>query len=197
MPVQILIDGYNLLFTAGFEGRGRGRGWLGQARQRLLKHLEANLSPELIPNTLVVFDVSADVMKDRDRDLDQVPGSTRGTTSTSGIQVTFAFDFEEADDMLENLIRKHSSPKNLTVVSSDNRIRKCALARRAISVGSDEFLDWLDHPESALTADSDSAGNKLGNQLGNARASEDEPRKEDLKLSESEVQEWLREFGGG
>jgi len=185
MPVQILIDGYNLLFTAGFEGRNRSRGWLGQARQRLIKHLEANLKPDVIANTLVVFDVSADVMKDRDRELDQFAGPNTVKPSNSGIQVAFAFGFEEADDMLENLIRKHSSPKNLTVVSSDHRIRKCAMTRRAISIGSDEFLDRLERPDSDLHAVSQSASEPI----------DDKPGRDDLKLSESEVQQWLRAFG--
>jgi predicted RNA-binding protein with PIN domain len=176
MPYQILIDGYNLLFTAGFEGRSRGRGWLEQARQRLIKHLELHLPPEEHTRTLVVFDVSVDVLKARQRDLDNVRGEA--VSVSSGIQVAFAFDFDEADDMLESLIRKHSSPKSLTVVSSDNRIRKCALARRAISIGSDDFLIRLERPINSSEAMRDDAATRS-----------------EVKLSDTEVQEWLREFG--
>ncbi len=176
MSYHILIDGYNLLFTAGFEGRSRGRGWLEQARQRLIKHLELHLPPAEHTRTLVVFDASVDVLKARQRELEDVRGEA--ISVSSGIQVAFAFDFDEADDMLESLIRKHSSPKSLTVVSSDNRIRKCALARRAISIGSDDFLNRLERPISSSEAIRDDAA---------ARA--------DVKLSDTEVQEWLREFG--
>ena len=173
---QLLIDGYNLLFTAGFEGRSRGRGWLERARQRLIKHLESRLPIEEHARTLVVFDVSVDVLKARAGELEDVRSAAVGVSS--GIQVAFAFDFDEADDMLESLIRKHSSPKTLTVVSSDNRIRKCAMARRAISISSDDFLTRLERPmtSSQVVADEE-----------DARA--------ELRLSESEVQEWLREFG--
>ncbi len=176
VPYQTLIDGYNLLFTAGFEGRSRGRGWLEQARQRLIKHLETHLPLDEHARTLVVFDVSVDVLKARDRDLEEVRGVKSG--NASGIQIAFAFDFEEADDMLESLIRKHSSPKSLTVVSSDHRIRKCALARRAISIGSDDFLNRLERPSSPRSAFSD-----------------EEVQRSEVRLSDREVEEWLREFG--
>ncbi len=175
-PYQILIDGYNLLFTAGFEGRSRGRGWLEQARQRLIKHLETHLPREEHARTLVVFDVSVDVLKARERELVDVRGAAVDTNS--GIQVAFAFDFDEADDMLESLIRKHSSPKSLTVVSSDNRIRKCAMARRAISIGSDEFLNRLERP--AQTSET---------------VANEEAARADIKLTDREVEDWLREFG--
>lgn len=175
-PYQTLIDGYNLLFTAGLEGRSRGKGWLAQARQRLVSYLETHLPVDEHPRTLVVFDVSVDVLKARDRELEEVRGSA--TSVGSGIQVAFAFDFEEADDMLESLIRKHSSPKSLTVVSSDHRIRKCALARRATSIGSDDFLNRLERPL-----------------LRSEAIAEEDAARADVKLSDSEVQEWLREFG--
>lgn len=176
LPYQILIDGYNLLFTAGFEGRSRGRGWLEQARQRLIKHLETHLPREDHARTLVVFDVSVDVLKAREQELANIRDAA--LSSNSGIQVAFAFDFDEADDMLESLIRKHSSPKGLTVVSSDNRIRKCAMARRAISVGSDEFLDRLERLKNLPDV-----------------GSEEEASRAEYKLSDREVQDWLREFG--
>jgi predicted RNA-binding protein with PIN domain len=178
MPFQILIDGYNLLFTAGFEGRSRRRGWLEQARQRLIKHLETHLPREEHPRTLVVFDVSVDVLKARERELEDVRGTA--VSASSGIQVAFAFDFDEADDMLESLIRKHSSPKSLTVVSSDRRIRKCAMARRAISIGSDDFLNRLEQP--------------FNNSEGIA---DEEAGRAEVKLTDREVQEWLHEFGEG
>ena len=177
MPYHTLIDGYNLLFTAGFEGRSRGRGWLEQARQRLIKHLETHLPREAHARTLVVFDASVDAFKARERGLEEVRDANAAQVN-SGIQVAFAFDFDEADDMLESLIRKHSSPKNLTVVSSDNRIRKCALARRALSIGSDDFLNRLERPINHSEA------------IANEEAARD-----DLTLSDREVQDWLREFG--
>ncbi len=182
MSFLTLIDGYNLLFTAGFEGRSRQRGWLEQARQRLLKYLETHLPTDQHARTMVVFDVSVDVLKARQRELnDPRPAKaskSSGTAADGGIQVAFAFNYDEADDMLEEMIRKHATPKSLTVVSSDHRIRKCALARKAISIDSDTFLNRLEQP---------------------AKPPISPPQAEALRdtqiLSESEVWEWLREFG--
>ncbi len=182
MSFQTLIDGYNLLFTAGFEGRSRQRGWLEQARQRLLKYLETHLPADQHARTMVVFDVSVDVLKARQRELNEPqplnPMKNSANAAEGGIQVAFAFNYDEADDMLEELIRKHSTPKSLTVVSSDHRIRKCALARRAISIDSDTFLNQLEQPANSPIL-----------------SPEVEALRETQTLSESEVREWLREFG--
>jgi len=115
------------------------------------------------------------VIKARERSQDDVRAASK---PPRGIQVAFAFEYDEADDMLENLIRKHSSPKHLTVVSSDNRIRKCAMARRAISVDSDTFLNRLEQLLRRWEAEVDQDANG-----------------DSFALTESEVQEWLREFG--
>lgn len=180
-PYQTLIDGYNLLFAAGFEGRSRERGWLERARQRLVKFLEVHMPFDDLARTLVVFDVSVDVLKAREGESENVRDVA--VSSNSGIEVAFAFDFDDADDMLENLIRKHSSPKSLTVVSSDNRIRRCAMARRAASIGSEEFLDRLERPKQGPP--------KQGPEI----RSDEEAARADYKLSDHEVQDWLREFG--
>lgn len=177
MPFNTLIDGYNLLFTAGFEGRSRQRGWLEKARQRLIKHLESCLPAEDHARTLVVFDVSVDVLKARQRELDEMHFAKADETASSGIQVAFAFDYDEADDMLENLIRKHATPKSLTVVSSDHRIRKCAMARRATSIDSDAYL------------------NRLESKSEHTPPPDNEIKRDTVNLSDNEVREWLREFG--
>ena len=49
----------------------------------------------------------------------------------------------EADDVIEDLIARSSSPKRLVVVSSDNRIRRAAKRRRCKHLRSDQFLRSL------------------------------------------------------
>lgn len=173
MNTRLLIDGYNLLFTSGMDGRGRGPGWLQRARERLLKFLTSKLSAEDLSTTLVVFD--ADRRPHRASPLDEFV-SQDAKPSPGGIQVVYAVDYDEADDLLESIIRKHSAPKSLTVVSSDNRVRKCALARRAQSLDIDAFLTQL---ESSVTHD----------------ASPITPEVDQYQLSPDEVERWLREFG--
>ncbi len=178
MHIRLLIDGYNLLFTSGMEGRSRGPKWLQRARERLLKFLRSKLPAEDIPATLVVFDAgsrpfSTGVANAGIRDQSN---SDSALALDDGIQVIYAIDYDEADDLLENIIRKHTAPKSLTVVSSDNRIRKCALARRARSLDVDAFLTQLE----ASVVDEEP---KL------------KPGENTDNLTQEEVDRWLREFG--
>lgn len=182
MPVETLIDGYNLLFTAGYEGRSRQRGWLERARRRLVDFLNSKLSSDEQSRTLIVFDVTVDVIKSQRLMADDWsrPEVDLDRAAVAGIQVVFAFGFEEADDMLESLIRKHSVPKILTVVSSDHRIQRRAAARRATAIDSEDYLRWLES-RSQESADSPTR----------------DKSPEDPLLSEEEIQRWMREFGEG
>lgn len=130
--LTLLIDGYNLLFQSGLVGRGRGPGWLERARQRMLRRLALGLGPQLSEQTRVVFDTSQPAQRE----------PSQGTAE--GPQVEFAHDYPEADDLLEHIIRQHSSPKSLNVVSSDLRIRRCARARKATSLDAESFWQQLE-----------------------------------------------------
>ncbi len=147
---------------------------------RLIDFLTTKLPCDERSRTLVVFDVTVDVMKSQqwvseDRTM---PKIDLDRTAGEGIQVAFAFGFEEADDMLESLIRKHSVPKRLTVVSSDHRIQRCAKARRATAIDSEDYLQWLESRQQEPSPPS---------------TRNESP--EDPPLSEEEVQRWMREFG--
>ena len=183
MQIRLLIDGYNLLFTSGMEGRGRGPKWLQRARERLLKFLRSKLPAADVPATLVVFDAAtrpfgASVENSGVRDQ---PSSGADLPVADGIQVIYAVNYDEADDLIENIIRKHSAPKSLTVVSSDNRIRKCALARRARSLDVEAFLTQLE----ASTVDEGPS----------PIPGENVPGENADILTQEEVESWLREFG--
>src|SRR2546423_542027 len=101
-----LIDGYNLLHAMGVMRPRMGPSGLERARGSLLGLLagvygdEANL-------VTVVFDAAA------------APRGAEREQHHRGIIVRFAIDEAEADDLIEQLIRKASTPKQLTVVSDD------------------------------------------------------------------------------
>ena len=130
--MYVLIDGYNLIFQCGLEGRSAATDALEKARGRLLNELAAHLSDQARQNTTIVFDAKT-------RPVKEVPE----TTEHHGIQVLFAVDYEDADANLESLIRKHSVPKQLTVVSSDHRIQTAAKRRKATPVDSDVWYEQL------------------------------------------------------
>ncbi|MCA9125426.1 MAG: NYN domain-containing protein [Planctomycetales bacterium] len=165
---RLLIDGYNLLFQSNLVGKGRGPKWLDVARARLITFLEQHLTPDICKTTQVVFDASSS------------GGRLQGSFSSAGIEITFANEHPEADDLLEYIIRRHSHPKNLRVVSSDQRIRRCARARRAESVDSESFIRQLESQPQ-----------------GSARNAGLEQLSEEPQLSNTEVDYWLREFEGG
>lgn len=164
---KYLIDGYNLLFQSSLVGRGRGKGWLERARLRLLKLLSTGLERDDLARTQVVFDASQHGAVEQD------------FVFESGVSVVFANDHPEADDLLEELIRKHAHPKTLNVVSSDNRIRRAAKARKAISIDSEAFLDRLE---------------MIGSPQVQGEASP-APEVVSEALEREEIEYWMREFG--
>jgi predicted RNA-binding protein with PIN domain len=93
-----------------------------------------------------------------------------------GIQVRFAVGLDQADDLIELLIRQAPSPRELAVVSNDRRIQQAARRRGCTVLGCGDYLDVLDRerrPPPATRAD---------------------PADKPQDQSTSEVQHWLREF---
>ena len=123
--MSVLIDGYNLLNGVGILEPRRGPHGLERARLALLNFLAESLDPAEVPRTTVVFDAR-----------EAPPGLPR-VTNHRGMAVRFAARDGDADTLIEELIRTDSSPRRLTVVSSDHRIQKAAHRRRARAVDSD------------------------------------------------------------
>lgn len=171
--MRILIDGYNLLFQSPFVGRGRGKGWLERARKNLVVHLQTQIADDLLPKTVLVFDAS------------QKGDLSADFRSAKGVTVLFSRLHAEADDFLEELIRSHSSPRSLTVVSSDHRIKKCANARRAKAITSEHFLEELDRGRwrSQILASEGQSSESSGLD------------EKDRLLTDEQVNFWLDEFG--
>lgn len=126
-----LIDGYNLLHSMGVLGRRLGPAGLEKARLRLLGLLAGAYGPEEAPRVTVVFDAA------------RAPAGATEVQNYQGVHVRFAGRGQEADDVIEQLIGQDSAPKQLTVVSDDNRVRQAARRRQCAVAGCADYLDWL------------------------------------------------------
>jgi uncharacterized protein len=132
IPMRTLIDGYNVMFAAGLMKGKLGPEGFRKVRHRFLNDLAAAFEPVEAHLTTVVFDAN------------DAPGHVPSSTRHKGISVLFAVDHDSADERIEELIAGHSSPKTLTVVSSDHRIQKAATRRKAKVLSADEFLTRMD-----------------------------------------------------
>jgi uncharacterized protein len=126
-----LIDGYNLLHALGILGKRMGPTGLEKARFRLLGLLRRSLGEQAAEVT-VVFDAAG------------APAGAEAETFFHGIRIRFANRHPQADDLIEELIRNFSAPKNLVVVSDDNRLAKAACRRGCRTLSCQDFLAHLD-----------------------------------------------------
>jgi hypothetical protein len=160
--MHYLIDGYNLLHHVGLLGGRVGPAKLDKARRALLGHLSGRLGDEAA-NVTVVFDA-----------LGAPPGAD-DSLEYQGIRVLFSRR-EEADDLIEELIRRAAAPKLLSVVSNDRRIRDAARRRRCVVVECVDFWTSLGQrtpaaPDPSVEADSKREG-----------------------ISRGEAEDWTKEF---
>ena len=163
----LLIDGYNLLNAVGIIGRGVGPGGLERSRLALLNFLAESLDPNDVPRTVVVFDAH-----------DPPPGLPR-RTSHRGLTVWFASQYDEADALIEELIRRESAPRRLTVVSSDHRLQRAARRRKARAVDSDVWYDEI-----------------VRRRRQRHQTTAEGPERPPVPLLEEDVNYWIRQFGG-
>jgi hypothetical protein len=126
--MRYLIDGYNLLHAMGVLSGRVGPHGLEKARLALLGRL-LHLHAGDPGRVTVVFDAA-----------NAPPGAER-EQEYKGVHVLFALR-EEADDVIEALIRRDSAPRQLTVVSDDRRLKEAARRRQCPSLG---CLDYLEH----------------------------------------------------
>jgi len=64
-------------------------------------------------------------------------------TPPDDIRVIYAGPGKDADSLIERMVDESTGPRDLTVVTNDNRIRKYARRRRARLLGSERFLKLL------------------------------------------------------
>lgn len=129
--MAILIDGYNLLHVTGVFSDAVGPGALEKLHTELLDFLLAALDPADIPQTTIVFDA-----KGR-------RAAARRSLQYQGITVHYSARHEDADTQLAELIREHTAPRRLVVVSSDHQVQRAARRRRAKAIDSDVWYAQL------------------------------------------------------
>lgn len=166
--MAILIDGYNLLHAAGIIPAGSGQGSLESARRALFDFLILGLKADERQQTTIVFDAR------------KAPPGLPNRLTLYGLQILFAHDHDEADDLIEELIRADHVPRKLVVVSSDHRIQRAATRRRAKSIDSDQWYwqirERRDHEQTDLDVSA-------------------EQGKPNAPLGKEELAMWLTAFG--
>jgi predicted RNA-binding protein with PIN domain len=167
--VPWLIDGYNLLHVTGLFGRGADNSLAG-SRSALMGFLAAALTAAERKQTTVVFDAA------------EAPPGLPSEYVVHGTHMRFAKGYASADELLEEMIAASHTPKRLVVVSSDRRVQRAALKRRAKPV--DSHVWYAELAEKLKTR---SKGRK-GTQ-------EREDIKPEGPLSPGEVAAWVEMFG--
>lgn len=167
--MKTLIDGYNLMYAAGLLGRRLGPEAFRKVRLSFLNTLAARLEPDEASETTVVFDAA------------HPHGDLPETITHKGLSVIFAVGDENADARIEWLVAHHATPKTLTVVSSDHRIRQAADRRKATSITSEDFLDKLDE-------------RKARKRTLSAPITTPEEYQREHGLSPEEAQKWAADF---
>ncbi|XZE54627.1 NYN domain-containing protein [Planctomycetaceae bacterium SH139] len=190
----LLIDAYNLLHQSDVLHRGRGDRWLEKARQRLIHRLAEHLDPELAAQTCLVFDAS------------KPPRGRSSEFVQLRIQIRFAVDHREADDLLEEIITRHATPKRLTVISSDHRIQRAASRRGATFFDADVwYADLLERgprlaipwpPRRAPTGSPTGLPAELSGAAGDIQTNTSLPghEKPQPPTDQEELQQWLEWF---
>jgi predicted RNA-binding protein with PIN domain len=125
--MHYLIDGYNLMHAKGLLGPKLGPERLRRNRERFLQAVFDALGPFAASRATVVFDAATP------------PAGRPDRATYKGIHVVYAVGDENADARIEAILAAHPTPKRLTVISSDRRVRLAALRRKAKVIDSDSF----------------------------------------------------------
>jgi len=159
--MALLIDGYNLLHVTAIVGRGGLRG----SREGLLRFMASAIEPRERPQTTIVFDAA------------EAPPNLPRTIVVDEMTIHFSSEYDNADELIEELIEAHSAPKSLLVVSSDHRIQRAARRRKAPFVDSDVWFAEALRRRAATRAPAPIAAKPAG------------------RLTGDEISYWLAEFG--
>jgi hypothetical protein len=151
--MALLIDGYNLLHVTAIVGHG------------LLRFLASAIDPRERPLTTIVFDAA------------EAPPNLPRTIVVEEMTIHFSSEYDNADELIEELIEAHSVPKSLLVVSSDHRIQRAARRRKAPFVDSDVWFAEALRRRAAMKAPAPIVAKPAG------------------PLSGDEISYWLAEFG--
>jgi predicted RNA-binding protein with PIN domain len=171
--MRLLIDGYNLLFqSVALQQDMNNKNALRQARGRLVSLVLDLIDESVRSRTMIVFDAK------------EAPPGLPARYQDRGIEIVFARDWDSADELIQLEIRKHPTPKLLTVVSSDHAIHRKALARGATVLDCD---DWIDEQLNQRE--------RRRQQEASVDGVGDHDDAKQREVSESEKSEWLDKFG--
>lgn len=159
--MALLIDGYNLLHVTAIVGHGGLR----SSRESLLRFLAASIEPRERLQTTIVFDAA-----------EAPPGLPR-TMVYEEMTIHFSSDYDNADELIEELIAANNVPRSLLVVSSDHRLQRAARRRKAPFIDSDVWF-------------AEALRNRAKNRQPIPKAS-----KPIENLSVDEIDYWLSQFG--
>ena len=203
MSLLLLIDGYNIVAPIA-PSRNPNPRWLEENRNVLLRDLTDHLDEPIRERTCVVFDAA------------NPPKNRPNEYVHRGILVRFAVGYLSADELLHEIIGGHHTPKRLMVVSSDHRVQMSASRRGAKFFDSQPWIDDLTDGIVHLAVDRTKRRTKQGTGRagqgsdrkvppgpvkpeGIASESEsavgDSDQKKPRIQDETEVSDWLREFG--
>jgi predicted RNA-binding protein with PIN domain len=163
--MRYLIDGYNLLYALGLARKHGGRAAWDKARRDLLDWL-ADRHGAATTEVTVIFDAQnslGGVVEEFHRGLRVL--RDRGRT---------------ADDMIEDLLQDEKSPRTLTVVSNDGRVREAASRRGAHVRRCSEYVDELVGPR----------------KVDMGKRPTDGAAEKDVRPTPEEQAAWLTSFGG-
>jgi hypothetical protein len=163
--ITTLVDGYNLMLGSVVSPDAKAKRSLHDSRHYFLRWLESRLEPQQRPGVCIVFDTSRSSHRDQ-------------YSTFHGIRIIYSTSHLSADECIQQLIKEHTSPQKLTVVSSDHQIQRAAKARGATSIDSEIWIESLNSPKqrSDLSAMPDESGSE----------------KPDGQI---DTQKWLDEFG--
>jgi predicted RNA-binding protein with PIN domain len=155
-----LVDGYNVYHAA----RKMAEQWSHITTLTLCQWIARDMQ-SLKDRAIVVFDGK------------KLRGQPTEVKPAGFVEILHSGPKQDADTALEDLIQQNTAPRRLTVVSSDNRLRKAARRRRCKLLKAPQYLEEL-----------------IRRQQTPPRR-ETEPIQKRLGLAEGELPEWLERFG--
>ena len=154
--MPIIVDGHNLI------GKMASISLADPEDEAKLVAILARHLPKGRQKAIVVFDKGAE-------------GDLAPRLKGPNLRVIFAPPEDCADRIIMDMIKGDPNPKGLTIVSSDNEIRRCARSRRAKLISAEDFARQLE---------SGSARSRAGG-------------KRDHGSADIDVKEWLDYFEQG
>ncbi|MFN9850381.1 MAG: NYN domain-containing protein [Planctomycetota bacterium] len=167
---RLLVDGYNLMFGQGWDALvNRNHPGLQRGRETLALNLAERIPAELRPMVWIGFDA-----------LD-APAHLPSSTRLRDMQVFFSRQWASADEMLQQILVAHPSPRSVVVLSSDHAVQRKASARGAVWFDQDHWQEAIDAAfESATTKE------PLVDPIEGVR---------DRFVSDEERNDWMKRFG--